>query len=100
MTEERDMTQGKTLAELDVKPGDVVEWDSSRHTVQSAEILTEGRFKGQVQANLSEYGDGIFGDEKFRIISRASDTPRPFGELTDEEKGALLLAHHEGRTGS
>lgn len=26
-----------------------------------------------------------------------SDTPKTWGEMSDAEKGALLLAHHEGR---
>lgn len=34
----------------------------------------------------------------FEVISRASDNqePKTWGEMTPEEKGELLLAHHEG----
>lgn len=35
----------------------------------------------------------------FEVISRASDDqePKTWGEMTPEEKGELLLAHHEGK---
>lgn len=69
-----------TLAELDVKPGDVVEWFNTSVVnpmeVISASIITSGAFEGQVEAVLSGYGSGIFDVEQFRIISRASDTPK------------------------
>jgi len=115
-----------TLAELNVKPGDVVEWISNRrlHTIITSEKITEDKWRGEIRANLSDYGFGVFGAEMFRLISRASDTPKTWGEMTDEErdavpqsvlddptnplqipwrdmtpdvKGALLLAHHEGK---
>ena len=95
-----------TLAELNVKPGDVIEWlDDDNEwmgpcTVMKAELITEGAFTGEVRASLSSYGAGIFDEEQFRIISRASqsdpETPKRWKDLTPEEKGALLLAHHEG----
>lgn len=85
-----------TLADLDVKPGDVVEWFNTSVVnpmeVISASIITSGAFEGQVEAVLSGYGSGIFSVEQFRIISRASDTPKTWGEMTDAEKGELLLA--------
>jgi|GEM_PF-6690131 len=89
-----------TLAELNVKPRDVVEWIryGMRHTIITSEKVTKGTWAGQIKADLSDYGYGIFGDEIFRIVSRASDTtPKTWGEMTDEEKGALLLAYHEGK---
>lgn len=126
-----------TLAELNVKPGDVVEWISNGglHTIITSQKVTKGSWVGQIRANLSEYGYGIFGDEMFRLVSRASDTERDskpvdvrgdedhtpladmgfstveatvsgiykepttlktWGEMTDEEQGALLLKHHRG----
>lgn len=33
----------------------------------------------------------------FRIIYRAPRDPKTWGEMTDDEKGALLLAKHEGK---
>ena len=96
---------GKTLKELNVKPGDVVRWvkGNNEHEIISAYVITSDAFTGQVRAVLSDYGDGVFGDdEEFTIVSRASDapkddTPKPWGQLTPEEKGALLLDEHEGR---
>ena len=96
-----------TLAELDVKPGDVVDWIFTNHpaetyTVISAEKITYGAYEDQVEAKLSGLRAGIFGDEQFRIISRAEhtakpDTPTLFGNMTDAEKGVLLLANHGGQ---
>lgn len=97
------MKEEGTLAELKVQPGDVVEWlggDVVGHlTVKSAEVIPSGMYSGEVQAKLSRYGLGIFGDkQRFKLISRADKPPRTWGELNDAEKGALLLAHHEGKT--
>lgn len=88
-----------TLKELDVKPGDVVEWVSGYderytypHEPKEARVWADGKLR-------------VFGIDtnkcraKWRIISRAkpdTDKPRTWAELTAEEKGALLLAHHEG----
>ena len=87
-----------TLAELNAQPGDVVEWidEGSIHTVEKAETITGDIFSGATDAKLSGYGIGIFMNEEFRLISRASDTPKTWGEMTDEEKGALLLAWQRG----
>jgi hypothetical protein len=93
----------KTLRELDVQPGDVVEWQDGGdiYTVISAEVLgDESAFAGEVRADLSGYGFGIFGEYcLFRIVSRASrdDSPKLWRDMTPEEKGVLLLAHHEGK---
>ncbi len=88
-----------TLAELNVQPGDMVEMVSEKtfHTVKKAERITSGAYSGQIDAELSGFGGGIFDDEVFRLISRASDTPKTWGEMTDAEKGELLLSHHEGK---
>jgi hypothetical protein len=95
-------TETGTLAELNVKPGDVVEWFNTSVVnpmeVISASIITSGAFEGQVEAVLSGYGSGIFSVEQFRIISRASDTPKTWGEMTDAEKRAVALAFVQGRT--
>ena len=79
-----------TLAELDVKPGDVVEWIFTNHPAEthtvisaiSAEKSTYGAIECRVIANLSEHGMGVFDDEQFRIISRAEHTaePEPIGD--------------------
>ena len=91
----RDMTQEyKTLSELDVQPGDVVECMTSYRdtwTVGKQYTMTdcglECNFTQPQQSSIST----------FRIVSRAADTPKLWRDMTPEEKGALLLAHHEGK---
>lgn len=76
-----------TLRDLDVKPGDVVEWvgapENGAMTVEKAAVLCDGTFAGQVHATLSKYGEGIFGAEKFRIIRRATQSI-PHGPVITE----------------
>lgn len=95
------MKEVGTLKELDIRPGDVVVWDADpdiHETVVSAEVVAvNSMFPGQIRAKLSSFGWGIFNNEKFTVISRASDTPKTWGEMSDAEKGALLLAQHEGK---
>lgn len=90
-----------TLAELKVKPEDVVECVENSGcpwwTVgEQYEVTKDGSPEDD-----SGFTYGDFYDPQpaitFRIISRASDTPKPWGEMTDAEKGALLLAEHEGK---
>lgn len=89
-------TQTGTLQELNVKPGDVVECVD----LCSGFIFTTGmRYTvnqdNEIVSNIGSCcGTTI---SKFRIISRASDdTPKKWRDMSDEEKGALLLAHHRG----
>jgi hypothetical protein len=79
----------KTLRELNVQPGDVVE---NKTGVQEIVIdITDG-------AAYSTGGYPWFLDNPvWRIVSRASETTKTWSEMTPEEKGALLLAHHEGK---
>lgn len=91
-----------TLKELQVEPGDVVEWQNRSvpeiQKVNSVEVIDAGALCGDVRAGLSEYGFGVFGkSEKFRLISRATPEPKMWKDMTPEEKGALLLAAHEGK---
>lgn len=95
------MKEVGTLKELGVRVGDVVEWPDAypgtHMTVESFRIICEGVYAGQVQAGLSGYGTGIFDDEGFRIISRAPQPPKLWRDMTPEERGALLLAAHDGK---
>ena len=46
------------------------------------------------------YQDGRFGSEDMDYsfsVKRHIDTPKTWGDMTDAEKGALLLAQHEGK---
>lgn len=80
-----------TLQELDVKPGDVVEYIPKRDSYTIAEneriIFEDGK-------TLRYWAWNTCRD--WRIISRASDNPKLWRDMTPEEKGALLLAAHEG----
>jgi len=86
------MTKIGTLAELNVHPGDVVEYVKTgiRTTVTH---IVNGRYYGTGDNPEFPYSE----DPVFRIISRATPTPKLWRDMTPEEKGALLLAAHEGK---
>jgi hypothetical protein len=80
-----------TLKELNVKPGDVVEVIGGK----SWEIVgIDGRGNYLINDPPARHLSNTL---PFRIISRATDTPKLWRDMTDAEKGALLLAHHEGK---
>ena len=84
-----------TLSELDVKAGDVVECliNSVGDEYNRENPFTIDYDLGAFN-NTERYG---YNDTcEYRLISRASHTPRTWAELTDEEQGKLLLAHHRG----
>ncbi len=83
-----------TLAELNVKPGDVVEFvlAGSHHTVLCGKRISDTK-GAPINYDLSWDRIG-----NFRIVSRASDKPKLWRDMTPEEKGALLLAMHDGIT--
>jgi len=86
---------GKTLKELNVQPGDVVYYH----------YAALGRGGNRVFRSYLPDGNGIDseGDHMaaeapyWHLVSRAVDTPKLWRDMTPEEKGALLLAHHEGK---
>lgn len=86
-----------TLSNLDVKPGDVVEcltpdvWGVHYTPGRKYEV---GRKDDDCVSIKNDEGVQ-FGT--FRLISRAPVTPKTWGDMTDAEKGALLLAAHEGK---
>jgi len=90
-----------TLKELKVKPGDVVQcvdnMNLPRWTIgkfyEVKECGTPEDDYGTTYANYEDPQPSV----KFRIVSRAYVGPKMWGEMTDEEKGALLLAAHEGK---
>lgn len=87
------MTNIRTLEELNVKPGDVVEYvpTGNYHTVLEGKRLTISN------GNTVDYEYNWDCSKYFRIVSRASDEPKLWRDMTPEEKGALLLAMHEGK---
>lgn len=93
------------LSNINARPGDIVELVmaygsfhpeyTDRYRGKKLIINDEGGvdpYEGGAQI----WGGGNL--HHFRIISRASDTPKTWGEMTNAEKGELLLADHEGRT--
>lgn len=85
------MTKIGTLAELNVKPGDVVEFQGGARPIYTIGVSIYGK--------LIDVDDGkeLCEYMPFRIVSRAEATPKLWRDMTPEEKGALLLAHHEGK---
>ena len=93
------MSEVGTLKELGVKVGDVVELI---HTGRNSDNFgkVERGLRGTIGKDKHVYiaGHGSFTydyDAKFRMVARAL---KLWSDLTPAEKGALLLAHHEGKT--
>ena len=93
-----------TLKELGVCVGDVVECISSSYV----NIVTKGYIAiinefGMIDSQCGNWigSNGIICDKldeaTFYIISRSSKTPKMWKDMTADEKGALLLAAHEGK---
>ena len=80
-----------TLEELDAKPGDVVYSPTQgKHKLDGLyyikHVFSDGAY---VRLNIA--------GKDWTIISRASDTTKQWRYMTAEEKGALLLAYHDGK---
>ena len=87
-----------TLAELNVKPGDVVEFVEGYDGMYPE--YGGKRMVGDSDGGVSfDTGNGFCGDALhiFLIVSRASEKPKLWRNMTPEEKGALLLAMHDGK---
>ncbi len=112
------MTEGRTLAELDVKPGDVVRYDNREDTIGEWDdglgawgvegtpgvTLIDGPVWHLVsRSNEAEDAeDNRICDERqdgpfVKVAIDGLDKPKTWGEMTDAEKGALLLAAHDGQ---
>jgi len=75
---------GKTLTELDVKPGDVVRGVdctfANENDFTCVEIVPDNPYKGEHTMKSESYGQGIFGndDGRWQIVSRApQNTAKP-----------------------
>ncbi len=87
------MKEVGTLKELDVKPGDVVEymWYTGEWTRGTVDVF------GIVQMDEGGRQDPQYStDPNWRIISRAN-TQKLWRDMSDAEKGALLLAFHNDK---
>ena len=105
MTQEKTQEVG-TLRQLNVQPGDVVEWikdfPGEHMAVADVSVVDEGMLAGQIRANLYGYGYGVFDREIFRITSRAapqSDAApaTKWDAMTDAER---VKAVYEGLKGT
>jgi hypothetical protein len=94
MTEGNDMKTG-TLKELNVKPGDVVEYIDTG-AMQTIAYTKNGLYYTKDQDPNMPF-PRLSSRDCWRVISRAPETPKRWRDMTPEEKGALLLAHHEGK---
>ena len=90
-----------TLKELGVEVGDVVEYvsGSPTHDYRLGDRYTCTIKDGEL---IVRYERGWFSSVEedswlYRIISRATPKPKIWRDMTPEEKGALLLAAHEGK---
>lgn len=94
------MSEIGTLKELNVRPGDVVTDSSPKEYERTFTVLSGCKLKLVYENGYSQTLDrGWFWDECiFHLISRAADTPKLWRDMTPEEKGALLLAFHDGKT--
>lgn len=89
------MSEIGTLKELNLKPGDVVKCVSAptfgcEWTIGSMYTMTD------IGLPSDRNGYKTSSVSTFLIISRATPEPKLWRDMTDAEKGALLLAHHEG----
>jgi hypothetical protein len=96
-----------TLKELNVKVGDVVLLGNDRTFKQLTVVSFTNKndvFPDHAELESGDGYNGLFhlNRGEFTIVSRASEEqptpPKQWQHLTPEEKGALLLAHHEGQT--
>lgn len=99
----------KTLRELNVQPGDVVENSNSglfdivfvtnetKHP--RAKLVNPGQLVALSVDGCNHQEVNTSCCSNWRIVSRAprEETPKLWRDMTPEEKGALLLAHHEGK---
>lgn len=92
-----------TLAELNLKPGDVVAHvDAYGARSKPMKVNRCPPMDDTAFPDHWDVGDGYYTDEPvWRIISRASqtdpETPKLWRDMTPEEKGALLLAEYEDK---
>ena len=89
--------KGKTLAELDVRPGDVVRWDGRID-------YTVGAWKHEYDAwgilGAGEEHTTLIMNKQYEVVSRANepteDKPKTWGEMTRLEQGEILVDDHNG----
>jgi hypothetical protein len=86
-----------TLRDLNVKPGDRLRLLSG-HFTGTICTVRDDLGVSFVMTDDSINGYSPYTNNTFRLLSRAADSFKIWGDLTDEEQGALLLAYHRGKT--
>lgn len=84
----------KTLKELNVKVGDVVQYRSlgfSNYTIKAGSKIRNDQTGFEFYYSIKERAL-----PNWLLISRATPEYKTWGESSDIEKGALLLAQHKG----
>jgi hypothetical protein len=85
----------KTFEELGYKAGDTVRCTGSNpyfHMYKAGDVFTlESNSRGEIRSGMC---DGTLGD--WELVCDPSDLT--WGDMTPEQQGALLLAHHQGKT--
>ncbi len=87
------MDKGKTLKDLPLEVGQTYICVHTEYTYWTVGKEYTVVTKGKLPENN---GDGQLSSVSTFVLKEPS--PKTFGEMTDEEKGALLLAYHEGKT--
>lgn len=90
------MKEVGTLKELGVKVGDVLQWSGGEEYPCTVCKITD--LSVYINTPNGRVGYSIaYCTHPWEVISRASDKPKTWRDMTPEEKGALLLAAHEGK---
>jgi len=87
-----EMKEFGTLEELNVKPGDVVQ-----HIFSGLHYTVSTKKYSLIHPDGTSHHYAGWNYGRFSIVSRPTDTPKLWKDMTPEEKGALLLAMHEKR---
>jgi len=91
------MSEVGTLKEIKPQPGDKIGYKCDDHHIWIVDVNGKLRSNDGIYVRDSYYGDGVNSNwSGFKVISRATPPLRTWAELTPAEKGALLLAHHQG----
>ena len=95
------MKQTGKLEELNLQPGDVVKvrWSNAARSWTISEITPEGKFLAR-RNKRHPWTQPVSLDRSciWTVVHRIRDEQVAWREMDDTEKGALLLARHEGKT--
>jgi hypothetical protein len=90
------MKEVGTLKKLRVKVGDVLQWVGGEVFPCTVTNVTSTKVYFTTQMGGIDYSLS-YCTHPWEVISRVAPTPKLWRDMTPEEKGALLLAAHEGK---